>query len=257
MSKIWSYFYTCKKLQKILKNPTVFLSFFCRESPLATQYPIKYNGNVFSFPGTGPETGKKGAVSLDKLKQRIREEGKIRGTNQVLKVDSFLNHQIDTAFLAEIGQAFRERFAGCPVDRILTIEASGIGIATAAAPAFDYAPVVFAKKNKTKNIAGDVYISQAESFTQNRRPYNIFVSKEFLKAGDKVLLMDDFLANGSALEALIDIARQAGAEIVGAAIVIEKAFQPGGQRIRDQGVRVESLARIQSMSEENGIVFMD
>ena len=194
---------------------------------------------------------------MEKLKQRIREEGKIRGTNEILKVDSFLNHQVDAAFLTELGRAFRDRFKGCQVDKILTIETSGIGIAVAAAPAFGNAPVLFAKKNKTKNIAGDVYISQAESFTQDRRPYNIFVSKEFLKAGEKVLLMDDFLANGSALAALTDIARQAGAEVVGAAIVIEKAFQPGGKLIRDKGVRVESLARIAEMSEEKGVVFAD
>ena len=194
---------------------------------------------------------------MEKLKQRIREEGKIRGTNEILKVDSFLNHQVDAAFLTELGRAFRDRFAGCQVDKILTIETSGIGIAVAAAPAFGNVPVLFAKKNKTKNIAGDVYISQAESFTQDRRPYNIFVSKEFLKAGEKVLLMDDFLANGSALAALIDIARQAGAEVVGAAIVIEKAFQPGGKLIRDKGVRVESLAKIAEMSEEKGVVFAE
>ena len=194
---------------------------------------------------------------MEKLKQRIREEGKIRGTNEILKVDSFLNHQIDAAFLTDLGRAFRDRFEGCQVDKILTIETSGIGIAVAAAPAFGSVPVLFAKKNKTKNIAGDVYISQAESFTQDRRPYNIFVSKEFLKAGEKVLLMDDFLANGSALAALTDIARQAGAEVVGAAIVIEKAFQPGGKLIRDKGVRVESLAKIAEMSEEKGVVFAD
>ena len=194
---------------------------------------------------------------MEKLKHRIREEGKIRGTNEILKVDSFLNHQVDAAFLTELGRAFRDRFAGCQVDKILTIETSGIGIAVAAAPAFGNVPVLFAKKNKTKNIAGDVYISQAESFTQDRRPYNIFVSKEFLKAGEKVLLMDDFLANGSALAALTDIARQAGAEVVGAAIVIEKAFQPGGKLIRDKGVRVESLAKIAEMSEEKGVVFAD
>ena len=131
---------------------------------------------------------------MEKLKQRIREEGKIRGTNELLKVDSFLNHQMDTAFLAELGQAFREQFDGCQVDKILTIETSGIGIAVAAAPAFGNVPVLFAKKNKTKNIAGDVFISQAESFTQDRRPYNIFVSKEFLKAGAKCPHCGKFLA---------------------------------------------------------------
>ncbi len=199
----------------------------------------------------------KGRSFVEELKQRILRDGKVRGSNEVLKVDSFLNHQMDVPFLQAIGQAFRQRFEGCPVDRILTIEASGIGIACLAAPAFGNPPVVFAKKNKTKNIAGDVYISQVESFTQSKRPYNIFVSKEFLHPGERVLLIDDFLANGSALSALIDIVHQAGAEVVGAGIVIEKAFQPGGERIRSQGIRVESLARIASMSEETGVVFCD
>lgn len=199
----------------------------------------------------------KGRYTVEKLKQRIREEGKVRGTNEILKVDSFLNHQMDVAFIAEIGREFRRRFDGCQVDRILTIEASGIGIACLAAQAFDNVPVVFAKKNKTKNIAGDVYISQVESFTQSKRPYNIFVSKEFLHPGEKVLLIDDFLANGSAMSALIDIVKQAGSDVVGSGIVIEKAFQPGGERIRGEGVRVESLARIESMSEETGVVFCE
>lgn len=133
-----------------------------------------------------------GAFFVEELKQRIRQEGKIRGRNEVLKVDGFLNHQMDVAFLQAIGQAFRQRFAGCQVDRILTIEASGIGIACMAALAFDNVPVVFAKKNKTKNIAGDVYISPAESFTQGKRPYNIFVSKEIFEGRGEVLLIDDF-----------------------------------------------------------------
>ena len=194
---------------------------------------------------------------MEQLKQRIREEGKIRGTNEILKVDRFLNHQMDVAFLGEIGKAFRDRFADCQVDRILTIEASGIAIAYGASQAFGNLPLVFAKKNKTKNIAGDVYISQVESFTQSKRPYNIFVSKDFLHAGEKVLIIDDFLANGSALHALIEIVHQAGAEVVGAGIVIEKAFQSGGELLRKEGVRVESLARIQSMSEETGVVFCE
>ncbi len=200
---------------------------------------------------------RKGRFSVEELKQRILRDGKVRGNNEVLKVDSFLNHQMDVAFLQAIGQEFRERFAHCPIDRILTIEASGIGIACLSALAFDKIPVLFAKKNKTKNIAGDVYISQVESFTQGKRPYNIFVSKEFLRPGERVLLIDDFLANGSALSALIDIVHQAGAEVVGAGIVIEKAFQPGGDLIRSKGVRVESLARIKAMSEETGVVFCD
>ena len=194
---------------------------------------------------------------MEELKQRIQKDGKIRGSNEVLKVDSFLNHQMDIPFIGRMGQEFRSRFAGVQVDRILTIEASGIGIACLVAQSFDNAPVVFAKKNRTKNIAGDVYLSQVQSFTQDHRPYNIFVSKEFLHPGEKVLLIDDFLANGSALSALIDIVKQAGAEVVGAGIVVEKTFQPGGDLIRGQGVRVESLARIQSMSEETGVVFCE
>lgn len=193
---------------------------------------------------------------MERLKQRIRAEGKIRGSNEILKVDSFLNHQMDVAFFGEIGREFRRRFADCQVTKILTIEASGIGIACIAAQSFENVPVLFAKKNKTKNIAGDVYISQVDSFTTSR-PYNIFVSKEFLLPGDKILLIDDFLANGSALSGLIDLVKQAGAEVVGAGIVIEKTFQPGGALIRSKGVRVESLARIASMSEETGVVFCD
>ena len=198
----------------------------------------------------------KGAFFVEALKQRIQRDGKIRGNNEVLKVDSFLNHQMDVAFLEEIGREFRRRFAGCQVDRILTIEASGIGIACLAAPAFDHVPVVFAKKNKTKNIAGDVYTSKVESFTHGK-VYDIIVSREFLRPEDRVLLIDDFLANGSALSALIDLVHQAGAQVVGAGIVVEKAFQPGGALIRGKGVRVESLARIESMDEEDGITFCD
>ena len=168
---------------------------------------------------------------MELLKQRILQDGKVK-PGHILKVDSFLNHQMDVAFLEEIGREFRRRFAGCQVDRILTIEASGIGIACLAAPAFDHVPVVFAKKNKTKNIDGNVYLSQVESFTQGKRPYPIFVSKEFLHPGERVLLIDDFLANGSALSALIDLVHQAGAQVVGAGIVIEKAFQGGGRSFR-------------------------
>ena len=194
---------------------------------------------------------------MEELKLRIQKDGKIRGSNEVLKVDSFLNHQMDIPFIGRMGEAFRARFDGVQVDRILTIEASGIGIACLVAQSFDNAPVVFAKKNRTKNIAGDVYLSTVESFTQDHRPYNIFVSKEFIHPGEKILLIDDFLANGSALSALIDIVKQAGAEVVGAGIVVEKTFQPGGDLIRGQGVRVESLARIKAMSEETGVVFCE
>ena len=150
-------------------------------------------------------------------------------------------------FLEEIGREFRRRFAGCQVDRILTIEASGIGIACLAAPAFDHVPVVFAKKNKTKNIDGNVYLSQVESFTQGKRPYPIFVSKEFLHPGERVLLIDDFLANGNAALGAIELIDQAGAQLAGMGFIIEKAFQQGGGILRDRGIHIESLAMIDSL----------
>lgn len=156
----------------------------------------------------------------------------------------------------EIGKEFKRRFADVEVNKILTIEASGIGIACVVAQYFDV-PVLFAKKNKTKNIAGDVYTSQVESFTHGR-VYDIIVSKEFLGKGDKVLLIDDFLANGKALEGLAKLVKDSGAELVGAGIVIEKGFQPGGDNLRKQGIRLESLAIVDSMDEEKGtIVFRD
>ena len=189
---------------------------------------------------------------MDMLKARICKDGRVRGTD-VLKVDSFLNHQIDVEFLEEIGQEFYQRFQGCGVTKILTIEASGIGIACITAQFFR-TPVVFAKKNKTKNIAGDVYTSPVHSFTHGQT-YDIIVSKAFLKPEDKVLLIDDFLANGKALEGLCKLVEDAGATLVGAGIVIEKGFQSGGERLRTQGIRVESLARVKSMSETDGISF--
>ena len=191
---------------------------------------------------------------MELLKQRIRQDGVVRGTD-VLKVDSFLNHQMDVALFEEIGREFQRRFADCGVNKILTIEASGIGIACVTAQFF-HCPVIFAKKSQTKNIAGEVYTTKVESFTHGRI-YDVIVAKQFLGPKDRVLIIDDFLANGAALEGLIDLVGQAGAFLVGAGIVIEKAFQPGGDRIRARGVRVESLARIKSMSEENGVEFED
>ena len=191
---------------------------------------------------------------MDLLKRRIREDGVVKG-NDVLKVDSFLNHQMDVALFAEIGREFQRRFTGCGVNKILTIEASGIGIACITAQSFR-CPVIFAKKSQTKNITGEVYTTQVESFTHGR-VYDVIVSKKFLGPGDKVLIIDDFLANGAALEGLIDLVAQSGAELAGAGIVIEKAFQPGGARLRAKGVRVESLARIAAMSEETGVEFAD
>ncbi|WP_367566744.1 xanthine phosphoribosyltransferase [Lacrimispora sp.] len=185
------------------------------------------------------------------LMDRIRRDGKIKAGN-VLKVDSFLNHQMDIKLFVEIGKEFKRRFADCEINKILTIEASGIGIACIVAQYFEV-PVVFAKKSKTKNIAGDIYTTQVESFTHGRT-YDIMVAKEFLGAGDKVLLIDDFLANGKALEGLSDIVKNSGAELVGAGIVIEKGFQPGGDHLREQGIKVESLAIVESMDEKAGTI---
>ena len=191
---------------------------------------------------------------MELLKQRIRQDGKVKGTD-VLKVDSFLNHQMDVKLFAEIGKEFKRRFADREINKILTIEASGIGIACVAAQYFD-CPVIFAIKNQTKHIAGAIYTAEVESFTHGR-VYQIRVAKEFLHPGDKVLIIDDFLANGAALMGLSKLVMDAGAELVGAGIVIEKAFQPGGDMLRAQGVRIESLARIKSLSETDGVEFVD
>ena len=191
---------------------------------------------------------------MELLKERIRKDGKIRGT-EVLKVDSFLNHQMDVELFDAIGAEFKRRFAECEVNKILTIEASGIGIACLAARHFG-CPVVFAKKSQSSNISNEVFSAKVESFTHGK-VYNVIVSKEYLHSGDKVLLIDDFLANGEALRGLASIVAQSGAELVGAGIVIEKAFQPGGDQLRAGGMRVESLARVAAMSETDGITFVD
>ena len=189
------------------------------------------------------------------LKDRIRKDGKIKEGN-VLKVDSFLNHQMDVKLFQEIGKEFKRRFADEEITKILTIEASGIGIACVAAEVFDV-PVVFAKNTQTKKIAGDVYTTKVESFTHGR-VYDIIVSKEFLGKGDKVLLIDDFLANGKALEGLAELVTKSGAELVGAGVVIEKGFQVGGDIIRSKGIHLESLAIVESMDEKTGeVVFRD
>lgn len=192
---------------------------------------------------------------MELLKEKIRKEGKIKEGN-VLKVDSFLNHQMDVELFSEIGKEFAGRFAKDQVNKILTIEASGIGIACVAAQSF-HVPVVFAKKTQTKNIAGDVYTTKVQSYTHGRI-YDIIVAKEFLGKGDRVLLIDDFLANGKALEGLVALVEEAGAELVGAGIVIEKGFQTGGDMLRKKGIRVESLAIVESMDEATGqIVFRE
>ena len=188
------------------------------------------------------------------LEDKIIKEGKIFD-GDVLKVDGFLNHRMDISFINEIGKEFQRLFADAGVTKILTIEASGIGIACITATHFEPAvPVVFAKKALSLNLGSDLYSTKVFSYTKGKT-YDAVVSKNYLSAEDRILIIDDFLANGSALQALIDLCRQAGATIVGAGIVIEKAYQDGGDMIRNMGIRVESLARIKSMSKENGVEF--
>ena len=182
------------------------------------------------------------------LEDRILRDGQFLPGN-VLKVDNFLNHQIDVAFVCELGREFERLFHDAGVTKILTIEASGIGIACLTAQYFNV-PVVFAKKSKTTNIFGDVYTATVESYTHSTTS-QIIVSRRFLQPEDRVLIIDDFLANGQALNGLIQVVEEAGATVVGAGIVIEKAFQPGGDLIRSRGIRVESLARIATMDGAN------
>ncbi|WP_297129726.1 xanthine phosphoribosyltransferase [Eubacterium sp.] len=192
---------------------------------------------------------------MDLLKKKILEEGQVYAGN-ILKVDCFLNHQIDCGFLAEVGKEFHRLYQNEGVNKILTIEASGIAIGAMVAQEFG-CPLVFAKKNKTKNIAGDVYTAPVESFTHGTT-YNIMVSKKFLNPGDKVLIVDDFLAIGNALKGLISLVKESGAELVGCGTVIEKGYQHGGDQLRAEGIRVESLAIIESMDADKGeIVFRD
>lgn len=186
------------------------------------------------------------------LEDRILKYGHI-GADNVLKVDSFLNHQIDVSFVCELGKEFYRLFKDENITKILTIEASGIGIACLAAQYFNV-PVVFAKKTKTINIYSDTYNATVHSYT-HKKDYDIVVSKEFLSKEDNVLIIDDFLAKGSALTALLMLIEKAGAKTAGAGIVIEKAYQGGGNLVRDMGIRVESLAKIKSISKKDGIVF--
>ena len=186
------------------------------------------------------------------LEDRILKDGHI-GADNVLKVDSFLNHQIDVNFVCELGKEFYRLFKDENITKILTIEASGIGIACLAAQYFGV-PVVFAKKTKTINIYSDTYNATVHSYT-HKKDYDIVVSKEFLSKEDNVLIIDDFLAKGSALTALVMLIEKAGAKTAGAGIVIEKAYQGGGNLVRDMGIRVESLAKIKSISKKDGIVF--
>ena len=183
------------------------------------------------------------------LEERIVKDGVVRPGN-VLKVDSFLNHQMDVSLMEEIGREFHRRFAQKPITKVLTIEASGIGMAVFVAKEFGV-PMVFAKKSKSVNIDADTYVAQVESFT-HKNTNQVIVSKKFLNSEDHVLIIDDFLANGCALKGLISIVEQAGATVEGLGIVIEKGFQDGGKIIRDMGYPLESLAIVESMDAETG-----
>lgn len=187
------------------------------------------------------------------LEERIRKDGVVKAGN-VLKVDSFLNHQMDVELFNEMGREFKRLFADRPINKILTIEASGIGIACIVAQHFQV-PVVFAKKNQSINIDGEVYTTKIESFT-HKRVYDVIVSKKYIGPEDHILIIDDFLANGCAVQGLINLIRDAGATVEGVGIAIEKGQQAGGRMLRDQGIRVESLAIIDSMDDAAGeIVF--
>ncbi len=185
------------------------------------------------------------------LEERILKDGIVKEGN-VLKVDSFLNHQMDINLFEQMGAEFKRRFEGRPINKILTIEASGIGIACIVAKYFN-APVVFAKKSKSINIEGEMYIAEVESFTHKCKN-QVIVSKKFLGPDDHVLIIDDFLANGCALQGLISIAASAGATVEGIGIAVEKGFQSGGRIIRNLGYHLESLAIVESMDAANGTI---
>lgn len=185
------------------------------------------------------------------LEERILKDGIVK-PNNVLKVDSFLNHQMDISLMEEIGREFHRRFAGKPITKVLTIEASGIGIACFVAKEFGV-PMVFAKKSHSININSDVYVTEVESFT-HKNTNRVIVSKQFLSADDRILIIDDFLANGCALQGLIAITQAAGATVEGIGIVIEKGFQIGGQVIRNLGMDLQSLAIIDAMDADTGTV---
>ena len=186
---------------------------------------------------------------MELLEQRIRRDGVVKSEG-VLKVDNFLNHQMDINLFNEMGKEWKRLFADAPINKILTIEASGIGIAAVAAQHFGV-PVVFAKKSQSINLDGDMYSTKIQSFT-HQRIYDVIVSKKFLNADDHVLLIDDFLANGCALNGLIELVEEAGATVEGIGIAVEKGFQPGGDDLRARGYHLESLAIVQVMDPETG-----
>ena len=187
------------------------------------------------------------------LEDRIRKDGIIE-QGEVLKVDSFLNHQMDVKLFQEMGREWYRLFKEDHVNKILTIEASGIGMACVTAQYF-HCPVVFAKKSMSSNISDHVYSAPVKSFTHGNQ-YNAIVSKEYLHPEDRILVIDDFLAMGEALRGLFSLVQQSGATLIGAGIAVEKAFQPGGAQLRSEGYRIESLAQVAAMSEKDGVTFV-
>ena len=192
---------------------------------------------------------KKEEIMMNFLEERILKDGIVKDGN-VLKVDSFLNHQMDIALFNEIGKEFKKRFKGNKINKILTIEASGIGIACIVAQHFDV-PVVFAKKAKSINLEGEMYVAEVESFTHNCKN-QVIVAQKFIVEKDHVLIIDDFLANGCALQGLIQIVQSAKATAEGIGIAVEKGFQPGGRIIRNLGIQLESLAIVERMDSTTG-----
>lgn len=186
---------------------------------------------------------------MESLKQKILNEGRVKEGN-ILKVDNFLNHRLDIKFLNEIGKEFKSLFSDVKIDKVLTIEASGIAIASITSQHFDNVPVVFAKKAKSQNLDGECYTSNVHSYTYGK-DFTITVAQKFISPGDNVLVIDDFLAEGQAIRGLIDVLNQAKANIKGVGIVIEKGFQSGGKYLREQGIKLESLCIIDSMNDGN------
>ena len=185
------------------------------------------------------------------LEERIRKDGVVKPGN-VLKVDTFLNHQMDISIMDQLGREFKRRFGDCGVTKVLTIETSGIAIACSVAREYGV-PMVFAKKSKSVNLDGEMYVAEVESFT-HKNTNKVIVAKKFLSSEDKVLIIDDFLANGCALQGLISIVEDAEATVVGCGIAIEKGFQDGGHRIRNLGYRLESIAIVDAMDPETGCI---
>ena len=208
----------------------------------------KIKNRVF---GVSNKRQTRGRIQMNFLEERILKDGIVKEGN-VLKVDSFLNHQMDIALFEEMGKEWEKRFAGKTINKIVTIEASGIGIACIAAQHFKV-PVVFAKKHQSVNIDGDMYVAEVESFTHKCKN-QVIVSKKFLGPEDHVLIIDDFLANGCALQGLMSIVNQAGGQVEGIGIAVEKGFQTGGQIIRNLGYQLESLAIVESMDPATGMV---